>query len=178
MSLQCSHRQGQHSCRTPLEERVDRLGRVTFGCPACKRREAGICQRCPRRVCGTVGQSLYCAECKRANRREVALAHWFRHHDVNKKKQRSRNRIRPSRAMTRQESGHLGGLIGGPMRAAMMTPAQRVDIARKAGRLGGKASQAARSAERKREIAALGNAKRWGGLPGTLLPCASSAIAS
>ena len=74
----CRFRKGKFGwCRTRLVESVDRLGRVIVSCPACDRRVAGVCQRCPRPVAGKVGWALYCAGCKRAaaadhNRKWVA----------------------------------------------------------------------------------------------------------
>lgn len=58
----CAHRQGPHGrCGARLETLTDGSGRTSIVCPACDRRERGICRDCPRPVAGTVRKSIRCA---------------------------------------------------------------------------------------------------------------------
>ncbi|MFN0168421.1 MAG: hypothetical protein ACKV22_18495 [Bryobacteraceae bacterium] len=66
------------------------------------------------------------------------------------------------RELTVTEMARLGGLAGGPARAAALTPEERSDIARMGGVAGGAARAAALTAKRRREIARKAAEARWG----------------
>ncbi len=57
--------------------------------------------------------------------------------------------------------GRKGGAIGGPARAAALSPARRSEISTHAGKLGGLARAAALTAARRRAIAKAAAAARW-----------------
>lgn len=119
-------------CRTPLEARIDRLGRVEYRCPACSRRRAGLCQRCSRPVAGTIGRSLYCAA-HRTAAQLASTARWYdRDRDAINERKKLAKRRDPRRPMTPQESGRLGGQASGPGRMRNLTAARRQEIARAA----------------------------------------------
>lgn len=64
-------------CGTRFEDRIDRLGRVTVACPACERRNHGLCRTCPRPLPahGSDGpRPWYCATCLAERRRHRATA--------------------------------------------------------------------------------------------------------
>lgn len=72
----CQRRQGQGMCGARLETTVDRQrGVAVTRCPACARREAGVCRDCPRPVAGTRGIATRCEPCAKRARTE-ACARW------------------------------------------------------------------------------------------------------
>lgn len=56
-------------CGAELVERRDLIGRLSWDCPACARRAAGICADCPRPVDGVVGRAERCKGCRAAAKR-------------------------------------------------------------------------------------------------------------
>lgn len=121
-------------CGGTLVDTIDRLGRVRWSCPKCERRKAGICQDCPRPVCGQRGKAETCADCRAKRSREADRAWRLRDPEHYREvataigarlRSRRRGNLPP---MTRQESGK----IAGKARAAALSPARRSEIARKA----------------------------------------------
>lgn len=61
------------TCDTRLEAQIVGYGRVTYTCPACERRNRGVCRTCPRRTVrvGPDGPApWFCPTCIEARRRE------------------------------------------------------------------------------------------------------------
>ena len=59
-------------CGTRLEERVTPFGRVVWACPACERRNRGVCRTCPRPTRAHTGDGprpWFCATCLEARRK-------------------------------------------------------------------------------------------------------------
>lgn len=78
----CQRRQGAGRCGATLADATDRtLGIVQRECPACARREAGICRDCPRPVEGQRGKATRCAACKRVATRAAERRFALRHRD-------------------------------------------------------------------------------------------------
>ena len=146
-------------CRAVLVERIDRLGRVTYTCPGCTRRKAGVCQTCPSPVEGEVGRAFYCAPCKK-RRRRVYVMKWQRNNldkvAIGARRRRwlvKHGRRPPKEKMTLKEAGKLGGKKGAAARIASIGP------------------------ERVREIALKANAARWAKHRRQLCQTVSSSVA-
>lgn len=129
-------------CRGQLTERYDRLGRVSWDCPWCARRKAGVCRYCPRAVAGTVGHAYYCEACKVKQRRKYVMK--WQKNNLKKvaelaraRRWKEKGKKMPSHKMTYSERGKIGGKIGAAARIASIGP------------------------ERVREIALKANAARW-----------------
>lgn len=129
------------TCNALLRERVDRFGALTWSCPRCARRKAGICAECPRPVDGIAGRAERCAAHRHAARRQNKQFCKARDPERTRRIDReshARARVRARRGgppMDRQ----LKGLLAGIARAAALTPAQRREIARRAGLASGRA---------------------------------------
>lgn len=118
----------------PLVERVDQLGRVTFTCPGCTRREAGLCQGCPSPVDGELGKAKWCKACR-------VLAH-RRHHqkyrtrDLAKYNESAAFRMRRNRAKAKAQQPRKSwqSIVERrtATRCARLSPEQRKAIAKKA----------------------------------------------
>lgn len=120
------------TCKAPLRESVDWLGRIRWTCEGCDRRKAGLCARCPHPVEGTIGKAKYCREC-RLEMGRVANRRWLEYNrEVRNSRAKVRKRKNPNRPMTPQAAGRLGGLIGGKLRAEKLTPERRREISRHA----------------------------------------------
>lgn len=132
---------GGRRCGAVLVERTDRLGRLQFDCPTCQRVARGLCLACPRPVYGTVGKARRCPEHHAAHLKAEAFRYWLNHKaERSAYQKRQRRAMRAGRpALTRSEIGRLGG----PARAAALTPERRREIARLAGIASGKAKRAA-----------------------------------
>ena len=122
-------------CRAVLTEVMDRLGRLSWRCPSCERRRAGLCRHCPRRVDGRVGTAFYCAGCRRlATRRSVMR--WQRCNPTHVAKKARERRWKkkgmrpPKEPMTYAERGRLGGKLGQAARQAKLGPERVAEIAR------------------------------------------------
>lgn len=110
-------------CGAVLREIQDRtLGRITFVCEACERREAGRCAMCPRPVRGKRRRAEFCEGCYAKRQRELNRR-W-------KKSWRREYRERVP-AIPLAVAGHRAGLS----RARNLSPERRSEIAR----LGGQA---------------------------------------
>ena len=132
-TLRCTvGRPGGRVCSGRLVERIDRLGRVHWDCPACARRKAGICADCPRPVVGRPGIAERCTTCRAARLREDNRR--WRDRDVEHFRGLARDAARKrrvtfragARPMTRTEIGKLAGAA----RAAALSPRRRSEIAR------------------------------------------------
>ncbi len=69
-STRCERRQGPGKCDAWLETTTDGHGNAVTVCPACERRNRGICRDCPRPVSGRRGYATRCENCKALARRE------------------------------------------------------------------------------------------------------------
>lgn len=61
----CPRKSGRYPCGGQLVPSVSRAGLLEYTCHRCDRREAGLCQDCPRPVEGRVRSALRCHACKR-----------------------------------------------------------------------------------------------------------------
>jgi hypothetical protein len=78
----CQRTQGQGRCGAVLVDATDRaLGIVQRACPACARREAGVCRDCPRPVEGQRGKALRCGPCKRRAVQRAVVRYTARHRE-------------------------------------------------------------------------------------------------
>lgn len=101
----CAVRLGPYlSCGGALENRTDRLGRVTPHCERCERRALGICRDCPRTVYGTVGKCLFCRACKK-RQFAVQTRKWNRANAKHKNRLNRQYRKRRKRKNARPSSG-------------------------------------------------------------------------
>jgi hypothetical protein len=82
MSLRCEKRY----CGFPLVEVVDRLGRVSWACPTCARKRAGICRTCPRKVAGVPRKAVYCADCRTRMQKAWSGAWAVQHPEASRKR--------------------------------------------------------------------------------------------
>lgn len=165
--MRCEFRISRHVCRAELVMVSGRFGTVHWRCPACERREAGICRTCPRRVSGVVGRSLYCGPCRAKAHARYSLKSYYAEHDKNKTKHRLRARRahKEYRNKVPAMSHHDRGVLGGKKRMANMTPIERSNFGRKGGRKGGATCKAVRTPEQWSAMAKKGNAIRWGKQP-------------
>lgn len=165
--MKCGKRTGGHVCPTQMTARIGKFGKVEWDCPSCDRREAGLCQRCPRPVAGTVGKALYCADCRKAKHNADSLTAYFREHDRNKKASRIRHRKLRTKltgeppVLDRAERGRRGGLVGGKARHANSSPDEWRAMARKGGRKSAALYAHKRPREHYAEMGRRGNAVRW-----------------
>ena len=122
-----------------MVERIDRLGRVTYTCPGCTRRKAGLCQRCPKPVVGKVGVALYCTPCRKQRNRESVMR-WQRNNlavvarGMRRRRWKAKGLRMPAKPLTKQEVGRMNGAKAAAARNAKLSPAERSAIAGKAGR--------------------------------------------
>lgn len=79
-STRCQRRAGTGICNTLFDITVVG-GRTITRCSACERRERGLCRDCPRRVEGTIGRALRCAEHKETARQAQMRASEERHRE-------------------------------------------------------------------------------------------------
>jgi hypothetical protein len=79
-SIRCQRRAGPGICNTLFEITIEG-GRTVSRCPACRRRERGICRDCPLPVYGAVGRALRCATCAARAQREHIRASGERHRE-------------------------------------------------------------------------------------------------
>lgn len=63
-------------CYTPLEARIDHLGRVHWTCPRCEARKAGRCWKCNRRRENANPLAIFCNACRDESLR-LAKAAWL-----------------------------------------------------------------------------------------------------
>lgn len=160
-------------CRAQMVERVDRLGRLSWDCPGCVRRKAGLCQRCPRPVAGTIGRARFCLEC-RAVRRKLTTEQWRKYNAErvlkSQRKYQRRNR-RKHRAACKRWRENNREYNAERMRAYRWKkkgyaapPKEKMSYAER-GRIGGKLGAAARvkalGPDRVREIASKAGQARW-----------------
>ena len=61
-------------CHAPLEERIDRLGRVEWICRRCEARKAGYCWQCGRRRENSHPLAVFCTACAAASIRKAQAA--------------------------------------------------------------------------------------------------------
>lgn len=124
----------RQKCRAVLVERMDRLGRVTYTCPGCARREAGICAGCPAPVVGKPKVAKWCARCRVAQHR--IYCETYRTRDLKKynKNAARRARARRSKIKAMQPGPSWADVVAQrtASRNASLTPAQRSEIAKKA----------------------------------------------
>lgn len=124
-------------CRAQLVERVDRLGRLSWTCPWCVRRKAGVCRHCPRPVDGTPTKAYYCKPCKLKARRAYVMK-WQRNNLkkvaelARARRWKEKGRKPPKEKMSYAERGRIGGKLGAAARLASIGPERAKEIARKA----------------------------------------------
>lgn len=61
------------TCDTRLEEHITLYGRVTYSCPACDRRNRGLCRTCPRPIVREASDGpapWFCPACLKMRRKE------------------------------------------------------------------------------------------------------------
>lgn len=75
----------RRGCRTRLVERIDPIGRVAFGCPACARNKEGRCRDCPGRLENP--RSIRCARCALARKRQLDNDHHRRTYPQRREKE-------------------------------------------------------------------------------------------
>lgn len=93
-------------CGTIIRERIDFLGRVSYYCPACERRDAGLCRQCPRptQPKGKDGPPpWFCLSCIAARRAARIRADKQRPEVKARRAARERLRQQTIRATQRQE---------------------------------------------------------------------------
>lgn len=160
------------SCRATMTEVMDRLGRLSWTCPACARRRAGICQHCPRPVIGTIGRAHYCAACRTERKRKTSKI--WRENNLERQRRSSRKyrraHVQEHRAACQRWRERNREYQKIRMRAyrwskkGELAPAKPLTRS-ECGKLGGKKGSAARIAalgpERVKEIAAKARAARW-----------------
>ncbi len=159
-------------CRAQMSERVDRLGRLSWDCPWCARRKAGVCRHCPRLVFGTIGRSHFCVEC-RAERKKVVRKIWLANNKERTRKWSRRWRrkhVKQHREACKKWRENNKAYNTIRVRAyrwskrGQLAPAKPMTRS-EAGKLGGKLGAAARMAaigpERVREIALNAGRARW-----------------
>ena len=121
-------------CRAVLVEQIDRLGRVTYTCPGCARREAGICAGCPNPIAGKAKCAKWCARCRVLQHRTYCEK--YRKRDLaayNKNAaRRARERRAKEKATQPQRPWREIVEVRTASRNANLTPAQRSAIAREA----------------------------------------------
>jgi hypothetical protein len=126
-------------CRAMLRDVTDRLGRVRFVCDACERRKAGLCQRCPARVTGTIGKAKWCDACRLLMKRR-ATNNWSarqrtfepdafaaRRETLRLQAWRKRGSLTPEERRARSQAS---GRKAGKTRAERLSPERRSEIAR------------------------------------------------
>lgn len=125
---------GHGPCGTVMVEIRDSIGRLSWRCPRCARRKAGLCADCPRPVTGVVGRAERCDDC-RAAARTRDFRNW-RLRDIEKARRIARETA--SRIAWRKRGGPppdpaVLAVKRGYARAAALSPARRTEIARQAG---------------------------------------------
>lgn len=122
-------------CRAVLEERIDRLGRLSFVCQQCERRRRGLCRMCPRPVDGKKKLAFYCAPC-RQKRTRASVMRWQRNNldivakGARRRRYQAKGEAVPEKIMTHSERGKLGGKLGSAARIAKLGPERVAEIAR------------------------------------------------
>ncbi len=89
------------TCDTRLEERMDAFGRITWACPACERRNRGICRTCPRPITRPAVDGpapWYCPTCLAARRSERNVARTKTEEYKAWKREYERNRVAACKA--------------------------------------------------------------------------------
>lgn len=121
-------------CRAVLVERIDRLGRVTYTCPGCARREAGVCAGCPAPIDGKASNAKWCAKCRVMKHRHYCDR--YRKRDLKAYNKNAAKRARERRAKQKAiQPGPSWTEIVAQRTASRnksLTPAQRSEIAKKA----------------------------------------------
>ena len=121
-------------CRAVLVEQIDRLGRVTYTCPSCARREAGICAGCPAPIDGKAKSAKWCARCRVLQHRTYCEK--YRKRDVKTYNKNAARRARERRAQVKATQPQRPWREIVEVRTASrnrnLTPAQRSEIAKKA----------------------------------------------
>jgi DNA-directed RNA polymerase subunit RPC12/RpoP len=77
-AVRCPWRVGRNVCGAILEIWVDRNGHTQSRCPRCERREAGLCQDCPRPVESNHRLALRCADCKHRVKLEARRRYYYK----------------------------------------------------------------------------------------------------
>ncbi|WP_353265829.1 hypothetical protein [Gemmatimonas sp.] len=88
-------------CGTRYVDHVNSFGRVTWSCPACERRNAGLCRTCPRPTPehGSDGpRPWYCESCETTRRRERNNTRQRTDEERAKRRERERRRIERCKA--------------------------------------------------------------------------------
>lgn len=122
-------------CRGVLDERIDRLGRISFICHQCERRKRGMCRMCPRPVDGKKGVAFYCALCRKKKTRESVMR-WQRNNldivakGARRRRYAAKGKAVPQKMMTRSERGKIGGKLGSAARIKKLGPERVAEIAR------------------------------------------------
>jgi hypothetical protein len=122
-------------CRAVLVERIDRLGRVTYTCPGCARRKAGICAGCPAPVAGKAHNAKWCARCLVIQHQRYCAKYRKRDVEAYNKNAARRARERRAKIKATQPQRPWREIVAErtASRNASVTPAQRSAIAKKAG---------------------------------------------
>lgn len=130
MQVRCEKRR----CGVRFELQFDALGRMVGSCPACARRMAGYCARCPSPVEGQRGRAKYCKPCKVVAHREQHIR--YRDRDIQAYNARAAARVREKRKQERNGrppmDGKAIGRLRGLARAKALTPERRREIAQQA----------------------------------------------
>ena len=124
----------RQKCRAVLVERMERLGRVTYTCPSCARREAGICAGCPAPIAGKAKSAKWCERCLVLQHRKYCET--YRKRDLKKYNKNAARRARERRAKVKavQPGPSWAEVVAQrtTSRNQSLTPAQRSEIAQKA----------------------------------------------
>lgn len=124
----------RQKCRAVLVEQIDRLGRVTYTCPGCARREAGICAGCPAPIDGKAKSAKWCARCRVLQHRRYCEAYRNRNLKAYNKNAARRARARRAKVKAMQPGPSWSEVVAQrtASRNRNLTPAQRSEIAKKA----------------------------------------------
>lgn len=82
----------RRGCGTRFVERIDGIGRVAFGCPACARNKEGLCRACPAPLENP--RCMRCARCGLARKRQLDNAYHRRSYPERRDKELADKRRR------------------------------------------------------------------------------------
>jgi hypothetical protein len=123
-----------HRCGGEIRAVPGPFGKLEYACVACERRRAGVCERCPRPVHGTIGRALRCQACERLEKKGRSNRYRARHLEERRAADRRWHKIRAKarRGGRPPMSAREKGLLAIAARNASLTPERRREIAHKA----------------------------------------------
>lgn len=150
--VRCEKRQ----CRMRYRLVLDALGRMRGECPACARRQQGLCRACPSPVDGTVGRAKWCRACRVVEHRRQHQR--YANRDRARYNAMAAERIRLKRAKIKETLPPVDWQAVVAQRAASRTaslsPEQRREIAAKASKTRWKKYYQRQMLQRMREASA------------------------